>query len=307
MWKWTRTAKSGEWAMRPISTTAPLPKTSRHGRISWPARECAWIKGDLEKQAKTYAIREIVPEHLGEIREAGLELIEKTRAAVQDRLTKEIAHWDRRAEELKAQEQAGKQGARLNSGEARRRADDMRARLDSRLQELELEALISPFPPVVLGGVLVVPKGLIDLMKGRTPEAGDAKSNKNKMDIAARGREIVMDVERKMGHEPTDREFEKLGYDIESRIPDSGKLRFIEVKAREGEGRNDHRDPERDLVLPEQAERLYPCHRVVRRRYMDRCPQGALRPVALRAGAGYRSVQRELHGGGVAGAGGGWF
>ena len=138
--------------------------------------ECTWIKGNLEEKAKTYAIREIVPEHLKEVRDAGLELIGKTRAAVQDRLTKEIAHWDRRAEELKAQEQAGKQGARLNSGEARRRADDMRARLDNRRQELELEALISPLPPVVLGGVLVVPKGLIDLMQGRAPAMVDAES-----------------------------------------------------------------------------------------------------------------------------------
>ena len=55
------------------------------------------------------------------------------------------------------------------------------------------------------------------------------------MDIAARGREIVMEIERKMGYEPTDREFEKLGYDIESRAPGSGKLRFIEVKAREAQ------------------------------------------------------------------------
>jgi hypothetical protein len=29
-----------------------------------------------------------------------------------------------------------------------------------------------------------------------------------------------------------DREFEKLGYDIESRVPLTGKLRFIEVKGR---------------------------------------------------------------------------
>ena len=35
-----------------------------------------------------------------------------------------------------------------------------------------------------------------------------------------------------MGFEPTDREVEKLGYDIESRVPDTGKLRFIEVKGR---------------------------------------------------------------------------
>ena len=33
-------------------------------------------------------------------------------------------------------------------------------------------------------------------------------------------------------HYPTDREFEKLGYDIESSVPDTGKLRFIEVKGR---------------------------------------------------------------------------
>jgi len=31
---------------------------------------------------------------------------------------------------------------------------------------------------------------------------------------------------------PTDREFDKLGYDIESSVPGTGKLRFIEVKGR---------------------------------------------------------------------------
>ncbi len=41
-----------------------------------------------------------------------------------------------------------------------------------------------------------------------------------------------MEVERGLGFEPTDREFEKLGYDIESRVPETGKLRFIEVKGR---------------------------------------------------------------------------
>ena len=41
-----------------------------------------------------------------------------------------------------------------------------------------------------------------------------------------------MEVERGLGFEPTDREFEQLGYDIESRVPGTGKLRFIEVKGR---------------------------------------------------------------------------
>ena len=41
-----------------------------------------------------------------------------------------------------------------------------------------------------------------------------------------------METERGLGFEPTDREFDKLGYDIESRDPATGKLRFIEVKGR---------------------------------------------------------------------------
>ena len=65
--------------------------------------------------------------HLAEVRDRRLAWIEKTRAAVKDRLTKEISYWDHRPEQLKLQEQAGKAGARLNSQEARRRADDLQA------------------------------------------------------------------------------------------------------------------------------------------------------------------------------------
>ena len=41
-----------------------------------------------------------------------------------------------------------------------------------------------------------------------------------------------MQIERDLGYEPTDVEFDRLGYDIESAIPGNGKLRFIEVKGR---------------------------------------------------------------------------
>ena len=41
-----------------------------------------------------------------------------------------------------------------------------------------------------------------------------------------------MAIERSLGFEPTDREFDKLGYDIESGVPGTGKLRFLEVKGR---------------------------------------------------------------------------
>ena len=187
--------------------------------------ECAWINREIEQKAQAYAVAQVVPEHLAQVRDPKLALIAKTEAAVKDRLTKEISYWDHRSEQLKLQEQAGASGARLNSDEARKRADTLQARLHKRLQELQLEAQLSPLPPVVLGGLLVVPQGLVDAMAGR-------RSPVDTQEVAARARAIVMEVERGLGYEPTDREFDKLGYDIESRAPDAGRLRFIEVKGR---------------------------------------------------------------------------
>jgi superfamily II DNA or RNA helicase len=192
--------------------------------------ECVWITRELEKKAQNHAVVHVVPEHLTEVRGPKLVLIAKTEAAVKDRLTKEITYWDHRAEQLKIQEQAGKIGARLNSGEARKRADLLQGRLQKRLEDLKLEAQISPLPPVVLGGMLVVPIGLLMAMTGQT--AAISTTPTGTQVSAARARAIVMEVERSLGFEPTDREFEKLGYDIESRVPGTGKLRFIEVKGR---------------------------------------------------------------------------
>jgi hypothetical protein len=192
--------------------------------------ECEWITRELEKAALGHAIHSVVPEHVAEVKKRRLAWVEKTRAAVKDRLTKEIAWWDHRAEELKLKEQAGRPGARLNSQEARRRADDLQARLERRLAELDREAQISALPPVVLGGFVVVPMGLIAAMTGRP--ASVAAPPADTQASAARARAAVMEVERALGFEPLDREQEKLGYDIESRVQGTGKLRFLEVKGR---------------------------------------------------------------------------
>jgi hypothetical protein len=200
--------------------------------------ECAWITRELEKKAQGHAVVNVVPEHLAEVRGPKLALIAKTEAAVKERLTKEITYWDHRAEQLKLQEQAGKTGARLNSGEARKRADLLQGRLQKRLEDLKLEAQISPLPPVVLGGMLVVPMGLLAAIAGSSdlPSAEERarclRSQADTQASAARARAIVMEVERSLGFEPTDREFDKLGYDVESSVPGTGKLRFIEVKGR---------------------------------------------------------------------------
>lgn len=93
--------------------------------------------------------------------------------------------------------------------------------MERRLAELDREAQITALPPVVLGGVLVVPLGLLAKMSGR-PLSEEERRVVDKQKVAAAARAIVMDVERRLGCTPVNREEEKLGYDIESRDPARG-------------------------------------------------------------------------------------
>ena len=194
--------------------------------------EC-WLKENLESAVVGHAIAALVPGHLDEVRTRREDLVTRTMAAVKDRLTKEINYWDHRANQLKDQELAGKVNAKINSGKARQRADELQARLQKRMVELEQERQISPLPPVVVGGGLVVPAGLLRKLQPAQAPAGDAASedaNRREMEILAM--QTVMETERRLGFEPRDVSRDKCGYDVESRIPGTGRLRFIEVKGR---------------------------------------------------------------------------
>lgn len=194
-----------------------------------PLLETGWWQKGLEEKAINYAIQKLVPDHLAEVKNRREELIYKTIRAVKDRLTKEINYWDRRAQELKADEQAGKINARINSEKAQRRADELQARLKKRLSELEEELRISPLPPVLIGAALVVPIGLLEKQQGIKNDTANAEERAKIEKIAM---EAVLAAEKKLGCAPKDVSRENRGYDIESRNPATGKLRFIEVKGR---------------------------------------------------------------------------
>ena len=104
--------------LRPLESSEPDVATI----LARP--EAAWITRELEAKAQPHAIATIVPAHIADVRGRTIERIDKTEAAVKDRLTKEINYWDHRAEELRLQERAGRAPARLNSEEARKRANE---------------------------------------------------------------------------------------------------------------------------------------------------------------------------------------
>lgn len=149
-----------------------------------------------------------------------------------DRLTKEINYWDHRANQLKDQELAGRTNAKINSGKARQRADELQARLQKRMADLELEGQLSPLPPVVVGGSLVIPIGLLRTLQPNLTPSDDAAAAENRRKVELLAMKLVMEAETRLGFEPRDVSADKCGYDVESRVPHSGKLRFIEVKGR---------------------------------------------------------------------------
>lgn len=200
------------------------------------AADQPWLCRHVEDTAITYAVTHLVPEHLAHVRARREALIVKTEKAVKERLTAEIQYWDYRAADLKLRESAGKRNSRLNSQQAQRRAEELAARLHKRMAELEAERKISALPPVVLGGALVIPAGLLARLTGQPLPAAlaDAASRKA-VEMAAM--QAVMEIESSLGFEPHDVSASRCGYDIESRMPEGHQnnpsgLRFIEVKGR---------------------------------------------------------------------------
>ena len=208
------------------------PATDDEKKALQDALQVQWLSANLEPQVLSYAAQYLIPRHLEEVKKQIEERVNKTIVAVKERLTREINYWDLRANELKLQEEAGKPNAKINSAKARKRADDLYVRLQKRLEELEKEKKISPLPPVIIGGALVVSEGMIKQIKGEVDTSGTglfARETKRSEELAMAK---VMEHELKQGRKPRDVSLEKLGYDIESLIPADGKLVFIEVKGR---------------------------------------------------------------------------
>ncbi|MBI3978726.1 MAG: DUF3883 domain-containing protein [Chloroflexi bacterium] len=214
--------------MAPYLDYRPLAD-GEHDLIA-PLLDADWLNAEAERQVVEHAVQTLVPRHFDEVKHRKEELVAKTLAAVKDRLTKEITYWDHRAEEIRAQELAGRT-PRLNSARARQRADELEARLQARLADLEQERRLSPLPPVVLVGALVVPAGLLARLKGERPTRSEEHARETAR-VEALAMAAVMERERRLGYEPRDVSAESRGYDVESRVPGTGRLRFVEVKGR---------------------------------------------------------------------------
>ena len=208
------------------------PRPSEASAAHTIASEQEWLTGDIDTLAMDFAIREILPVSLKEVRNRRIPQVEKIEQAVDARLTEEANYWDGRAWELEEKEKQGKK-TRLSSLNARRRADDLRDRRQMRLAELQREKTITPATPRVLGGALVIPVGMLF----HDSHAATESSAAGRREVELAGMRAVMAIERELGFTPRDRSADNCGYDIESVVPDELRakgpaLRMIEVKGR---------------------------------------------------------------------------
>ena len=195
----------------------------------------AWLSQPLDDRARSLAITDLVPHHLNQVMERRLPELDKIEVAVKERMRREITHLQHRALELEAEEKAGKK-PRLNSENVRRQAEALTDRLQLRLADIARQREIAPLPPEICGAALVVPADW--LLRPEEEEGNKATARENTADaesravIEAKAMEAVMALERALGYESQDVSTENRGYDIESRDPKTGSLRFIEVKGR---------------------------------------------------------------------------
>ena len=185
-----------------------------------------WAGQTAEETARAWAIEHLAGPHFDEIAGVTHDRVARVSDAVRERLESEIRYWDRRTEEIKALEIAGRK-PRLNSGRARARAEDLAARLARRRLELSLEADLHNSPPTVVAAAVVVPQGLLDELAGRPADPADEadRAETDRRAVAA-----VMAAERALGRAPEEQHHSNPGYDVLSTDPATGRCYFIEVK-----------------------------------------------------------------------------
>lgn len=190
-----------------------------------------WVTNNLEARAVAYAVEKLVPEHTAEVVGRRERQADKQLAAVRERLVKEIQYWADRAIKLDIDVRAGRQ-PRMQPENARRRAEELTARLKQRTAELTAMRHVASGMPNIIGGALVIPRGLLEQRSGGHEFSVDAAARARVERVAM---QAVIAREQALGHRTKDVSVEKCGWDITAYIDQPGGLpveRHIEVKGR---------------------------------------------------------------------------
>lgn len=195
-----------------------------------------WLSHNLERRAVSYASEHIAPQHFKEVSQRRAAQADKIRDAVRVRLAKEASY---QQDLLFKYQQMADQGRdmRLKIEQTRKILEDMRGRRSLREAELDAMKHVISTTPIVVGGALVIPAGLLEARKtGAGPEvfSADAAARNHIEMLAMRA---VIQAEQAEGRTCVDVSAQNCGWDITSISPKmtGGAMpedRHIEVKGR---------------------------------------------------------------------------
>lgn len=166
--------------------------------------------------------------HLREVRADIAPELERTRKLVRQRLIAESNHWHSEASAAQDAEAQGKR-PKVSAQACRGRAEEMEARLEERMAELDQQAQLAASPPRITAWALIIPAGLLHAATGAADEAPFA------LETAATERravDLVLHCEHELGRKPTEQARNNEGFDIRS-VAGDGTLIDIEVKGRQ--------------------------------------------------------------------------
>jgi hypothetical protein len=196
-----------------------------------------------------------VPQHYADAAQRRIAHVEKTLNAVHERVSKEIAFWQDRWMKHKEDGEAGKD-VRLNLQNLERTLADLQSRLENRKRELQAMRHVVNGTPVVLGAALIVPAGLMTMLRGDEPV--DTIAATFAVDAAARSRierlamQAVQKTEESRGCRIVDVSADKCGWDLSS-LSAFHRRQAARASSYRGEGPGEggkhcHRHPQRNTL-----------------------------------------------------------
>lgn len=206
----------------PYLDAEPLPDSARSAARHVLAQP--WLAGGVEQLASSWAVNHQQPEHLAQVRARLVPHLEKTAAAVRQRLQQQVNWLHSEATRLRDELAAGRTGRVRQSPERMEgRARELEARLDVRSESLAAEAQLAAKTPTVVGAALIIPAGLVPGVPSGPP-VDTTISERRAVDL-------VLAAEHALGRVPVEMPRNNPGFDVRSTAAD-GSTVFLEVKGR---------------------------------------------------------------------------
>ncbi|MDV6298138.1 helicase-related protein [Dietzia maris] len=185
--------------------------------------EAPWLRGGTVDQLTRWASAHLLPEHLAAVRLRVEPRVAKAKREVRDRMTETINFLDFKATDLEESPGRGRASKRRTPERLRADMEELIARRDARLTELDSQSVVRAESVTVDGAALLVPA---DWVCPVVPAHARETEETDRRAVAA-----VMAAERKLGRMPVEQAHNNEGYDILSEGTD-GRGVFIEVKGR---------------------------------------------------------------------------